>query len=222
MSIPEIMAYLLALIFAITTHEAAHGMVAYAFGDDTAKQHGRLTFNPLAHLDWIGTVLLPGLMVLTHAPFMFGWAKPVPVDFDRLHPRRLGLILVAFAGPAVNLILAWFSLILLQTSLGGTTFNHDFLTALARVNLVLAAFNLLPFLPLDGGRILTGLLPKSLAESYARTERYGMLTLMVLILMPALLAFFGIHFSPIIWVLSPVYEMLASIVKACADVVVLS
>lgn len=216
MSILEIVAYLLALIFAITTHEAAHGMAAYAFGDDTAKQYGRLTFNPLAHLDWVGTVILPGLMVLMKVPFMFGWAKPVPVDFDRLHPKRLGLILVAFAGPAVNLVLAWLALVLLQTSLGGATFNHDLLTALARVNLILAAFNLLPLLPLDGGRILTGLLPKTLAESYARTEQYGMLVLMFFILIPALLTPFGVHISPIAWVLRPIYETLATVTMMLA------
>ena len=104
-SISEIIAYLLALIIAITTHEAAHGMAAYAFGDDTAKREGRLTFNPFAHVDLLGTIILPGLMVLTHAPFMFGWAKPVPVDFARLHPKRLGLILVAFAGCVTTITL---------------------------------------------------------------------------------------------------------------------
>ncbi len=215
-SISEIIAYLLALIIAITTHEAAHGMAAYAFGDDTAKREGRLTFNPLAHIDVLGTLILPGLMVLTHAPFMFGWAKPVPVDFSRLYPKRFGLLSVACAGPAVNLFLAWFAIMVIKIGLGEATFNDQFLTAFIRINLVLAAFNLLPILPLDGGRMLAAMLPEKLAIIYAQTERYGMLIIMGLIMFPLLLNPFGIHINLFGYILYPIYDALASIVMFLA------
>jgi Zn-dependent protease len=195
---------------AITTHEAGHGAMAYAFGDDTAQKSGRLTFNPLAHIDPLGTLILPGLMLLTHAPFLFGWAKPVPVNFAVLKPQRLGLICVAFAGPLVNLIFAFTAILFL------TNVPNDVLETVIRVNLILAAFNLIPLLPLDGGRIVTGLLPPSLAYEYNKSERYGMFILMILIISPSIFGLFGFRISPLMWIIKPIYEGLSKILFACA------
>ena len=136
----DTIAHILALVRAITLHEAAHGAIAYVFGDDTAKRMGRLTFNPVAHVDPVGTLLLPGILYMTGAPFLFGWAKPVPVDFLRLNPRRLGMILVAFAGPAVNLILAWMAAVAMHMQIENGTFLHTFLPLFFRINITLQQF----------------------------------------------------------------------------------
>lgn len=204
----EIVAHILALVLAITLHEAAHGALAFVFGDDTAKRMGRLTFNPIAHVDPVGTLLLPGMLYATGAPFLFGWAKPVPVDFLRLNPRRFGMIMVAFAGPGINLILAWGSALLMHVTIEQGTFLHVFLPLFFRINITLAAFNLLPILPLDGGRILAGLLPPSLSLPYSKTERFGMLIVLVLMLSPSLLNVIGVHANPFVWVLKPIIDVL--------------
>lgn len=204
----ETVAHILALVLAITLHEAAHGAIAYVFGDDTAKRMGRLTFNPIAHVDPVGTLLLPGLLYMTGAPFLFGWAKPVPVDFLRLNPRRLGMILVAFAGLGINLILAWIAAMAMHMSFEHGTFLHTFLPLFFRINITLAAFNLLPILPLDGGRILVGLLPPSLAWHYSKTERFGMLIILLLMMSPSLLSLIGIRANPFVWVLRPIFDVL--------------
>ncbi|MES2607964.1 MAG: site-2 protease family protein [Pseudomonadota bacterium] len=204
----DTIAHILSLVLAITLHEAAHGAIAYVFGDDTAKRMGRLTFNPIAHVDPIGTLLLPGLLYMAGAPFLFGWAKPVPVDFLRLNPRRLGMILVAFAGPGINLILAWIAAMAMHMSFEHGTFLHAFLPLFFRINITLAAFNLLPILPLDGGRILAGLLPPSLAWHYSKTERFGMLIVLLFMMSPSLLSLIGIHANPFVWVLRPIFEVL--------------
>ena len=210
----EIFAQILALVLAITIHEAAHGMIAFTFGDDTAKRAGRLTFNPIAHIDPMGTLLLPGLLYLTGAPFLFGWAKPVPVDFSRLNPRRLGMICVAFAGPGINLILAWIAAVAMHLPIENGTFLYVFLPLFFRINITLAAFNLLPILPLDGGRILAGLLPPSLAWHYSKTERFGMMIILLLMMAPSLLGALGIHANPFIWLLKPVFNVLLNVVLA--------
>ncbi len=208
MALFDTISHILALVLAITLHEAAHGAIAYVFGDDTAKRMGRLTFNPIAHVDPVGTLLLPGLLYMTGAPFLFGWAKPVPVDFGRLNPRRLGMILVAFAGPGINLILAWVAAIAMHLSIEHGTFLHTFLPLFFRINITLAAFNLLPILPLDGGRILTGLLPPSLAWHYSKTERFGMLIVLLLMMSPSLLNLIGVHANPFASILRPVFDVL--------------
>ncbi len=179
--------WLLPVLFAITLHEAAHGWMAERFGDDTARRLGRITANPLRHIDPVGTVLLPGLLLLAHSPVMFGYAKPVPVNFHNLRPLYPGMFMVALAGPATNLLLAVGCALLLPAPVAG---EADWLAANlfhgVLVNSMLMMFNLLPLLPLDGGRILRALMPGKLGQLYAKTERFGMLILLVLIFVPQL------------------------------------
>jgi Zn-dependent protease len=174
-------------ILAIILHEVMHGYVALVFGDDTAWRAGRLTLNPLRHIDPLGTLILPAILIFSHLP-VFGYARPVPVNFRRLREPRLGMILVAAAGPLTNLGLAAVSAIgrraiLYRASIGGGVDEllAAMLLASVLINVMLAVFNLFPLLPLDGGRVLAGLLPSALARSYARVERYGFLILFLLL-----------------------------------------
>ena len=184
----KVLVWAVPIIVAIILHEVMHGVVARMLGDDTAARAGRLTLNPLAHIDPFGTIILPGLLLFAHAP-VFGYAKPVPVDFRRLNPLRLGMIAVAAAGPLTNLTLAVISAFFLRQliSHAGATPTHiqillsQIALASCIVNIELAVFNLFPLLPLDGGRVLAGLLPPRLARSFAKVERYGFLILLVLL-----------------------------------------
>jgi len=203
-----ITANLIALIMAITLHEAAHGYMAKFFGDNTAEQYGRLTLNPIAHADLFGTLILPALMFFIGAPFLFGYAKPVPVNESNLHPNRLGKFCVSFAGIGMNILLAIIAGLLTHVNPTGETLGNDILIALVRINLILAAFNLLPILPLDGGRMLNILLPPRLAYEHSKSEPYGMLILLGLILLPSFLQSFGINFSPLMLLLTPIYNLL--------------
>jgi Zn-dependent protease len=188
-------------IFAITFHEAAHGYVAYKLGDDTAWKAGRVTFNPLRHIDLFGTIIMPLLLFVVSIssfgrPFIFGYAKPVPVRFDRLnHPRR-DMIWVAAAGPATNVLLAIVSALLLYLVPYVPLFFRPWLDGNLETsiwfNVILAVFNMIPLPPLDGGRVAVGLLPDVLAIPLARSERYGML---VLILLLFLLPLAGMQFG---------------------------
>jgi Zn-dependent protease len=178
--------FALPVVLAITLHEAAHGYAALRLGDATAYMLGRVTLNPVAHIDWIGTVAMPiALFLVSGGAFLFGYAKPVPVRFDQLrHPKR-DMIWVALAGPAANLAQAavW---IVLAYALATSGLDEAFLVRMAGagvlVNLALFAFNMLPLLPLDGGRVLVGLLPHRAAMQLAQTERWGLMLVLLLVL----------------------------------------
>ncbi len=204
----DIILSLLAAVLAITLHEAAHGYAALALGDDTAKRAGRLSLNPLVHIDRVGTILLPGLLLITQlltihrVAFMFGWAKPVPVAAWRFPNPRRGMMWVAMAGPAMNFLLAWLGglafHLLAVLPLGLRPYGEDFLFAFILTNLVLGLFNLLPIPPLDGGRIAVGLLPENAARIWARAERYGILVvLLVVFVVPQVGREFGYAFNPV-------------------------
>ncbi|MEO6565514.1 MAG: site-2 protease family protein [Casimicrobiaceae bacterium] len=189
-SLATIVLWAVPVVLAITLHEAAHGYVARLFGDDTAFLMGRVTLNPIKHIDLIGTILVPGLMLLTSrllvgVPFVFGWAKPVPVNFGNLrHPKR-DMIWVAAAGPAVNFAMAfgwaWLARLAAPSGLFASTTLYDMAQIGIGVNLVLMVLNLLPIPPLDGGRIVTGLLPLRAARVYSRIEPWGFAVILLLL-----------------------------------------
>ncbi|MGE8677197.1 site-2 protease family protein [Achromobacter marplatensis] len=208
--IQTIAVYAIPVIFAITLHEAAHGYVARMFGDPTAYQAGRVSLNPMRHIDPVGTLLVPVVILLASkllgSPGMlFGWAKPVPVDFGRLRRPKRDMLWVALAGPAANLLMAilWaFSLRLMLESGMQESFWFQMGVAGVNINLVLMALNLLPILPLDGGRILFSLLPNRLAWQYSKIEPYGLMIVIVLLV------------TDVLWLLMrPVYEFGTTIVQ---------
>ena len=182
--------YAIPMIFAITMHEAAHGWMARRYGDNTAWMLGRVTLNPIPHVDLVGTILVPGALLLSSAltgmgGMLIGWAKPVPVNTRYLNPWRQGMFMVSLAGPASNLIQAFIWLILLKVFVVMGLHSMVLLqigVAGVMVNFYLMAFNLLPLPPLDGGRILTMLLPYSAAQPFAELENHGMIILVVLLL----------------------------------------
>jgi Zn-dependent protease len=221
----EVTTWILPVVFAVTFHEAAHGFVAYQFGDDTAARAGRLSLNPLNHVDPFGTVLLPALLYLTGG-FLFGYAKPVPVNFGRLRHPRWDTVLVALAGPATNVLLALLSALLFAAGVHfgvfhgplasiwailerGATFAPGGPAAWAALNLahsliinaVLCVFNMLPFPPLDGGRVAVGILPRFLARPLARVEPYGMLILLLLFVVSYAGARLGLGINLLGWLI---------------------
>jgi Zn-dependent protease len=204
------------VIVAITFHEAAHGYVALHFGDSTAKDEGRVTLNPLKHIDPFGTILLPAMLYFT-AGFLFGYAKPVPVKFGQLRNPRWDMIWVAIAGPAMNITLAVVSAILLLTLTGGPGDNSPLAQVLFTslyLNAVLAVFNMLPLPPLDGSKVLAPLLPIALAQPYLALERFGMLFLLLIFLAPIVAQRAGIDFDvmgPL--VLQPAQEIVVTILR---------
>jgi len=205
--ISTLFVFVIPVIFAVTVHEVAHGWVASRLGDQTAKSMGRLTLNPLKHIDLVGTILVPAIMYFVSG-FIFGWAKPVPVNWRNLgHPRR-DMAIVAIAGPVANLVMLLFWAMSAKIiTLSGIDLNY--LTQLLlimcsigiTINIVLMILNLFPILPLDGGRVLTAMLPRNLAVSFSRLEPYGLLILVVLL------------FSGILWkILVPVIDAILTLI----------
>jgi Zn-dependent protease len=184
--------YVVPLLFAVVLHEVSHGWVAEKLGDPTARLSGRITLNPLVHIDPVGSVILPAVLLLTGSPFLFAWAKPVPVNFSNLRGGRRDMALVGLSGPLTNFFLAAFSSAIYHftfseflVSAGISGFWYEPIRAMARIsvgiNLVLMVINLLPVLPLDGGRIVAGLAPLPVAQAMEKIERFGMLIVLLLI-----------------------------------------
>ena len=201
-SLYDISVWVLPIVIAITFHEAAHGFVAHRLGDDTAWKLGRVSFNPLKHIDPFGTLILPAVLLLSHSPFLFGYAKPVPVNFRALRHPRIDMVWVALAGPATNIALALvaaaaFHLLAFAPADAAQWIADNLKNALV-INVVLAIFNMLPIPPLDGGRVAVGLLPNVLAYPLSRLEPYGMLVLIgILIILPLAGSQFGLNLDVI-------------------------
>ena len=198
----DISVWVIPLVIAITFHEAAHGFVAHQLGDDTAWKLGRVTFNPLKHIDPFGTLIMPAILLLSHSPFLFGYAKPVPVNFRALRSPKIDMVWVALAGPATNIALALFAAaafhILGNVPPNAAQWLADNLKNALVINVILAIFNMMPIPPLDGGRVAVGLLPKPLALPLARLEPFGLLILIgLLILLPLAGSQFGLNLDVI-------------------------
>lgn len=201
-SLYDLSVWVIPLVIAITFHEAAHGFVAHRLGDNTAWQLGRVSFNPLRHIDPFGTVLLPAMLLFAHSPFLFGYAKPVPVNFRNLDNPRRDMVWVALAGPATNILLALAAALAFHVlpfvPAGSAQWIADNLKNSIVINAVLAVFNMMPIPPLDGGRVAVGLLPRPLALPLARLEPLGMLILIgILILLPLAGSQFGLNLDVI-------------------------
>ena len=215
--IQTVLIYALPVLFAITIHEAAHGYAARHFGDNTAAMMGRITLNPIKHIDPIGTILMPLMLYFaTSGTFLFGYAKPVPVRFDQLRNPKRDMIWVALAGPASNFVQAIFWALVLVMLVGLGQHERFFLEmcrAGITVNLVMWAFNLFPLPPLDGGRILVGLLPWKQAQAVARVEPYGFFIVMGLVLLGVVGSYWlrplmSLGYSAIDLILSPFMALL--------------
>jgi Zn-dependent protease len=200
-SIISLSLFLSSFFLALTIHEVAHGWIALKLGDPTAKISGRLTLNPLKHIDPLGTIIIPVLLYLFHSPIIFGSAKPVPVNFSRLRNPKRDIVLVGLAGPVANLILAVLIGIIFRLNLVKNSNLFSILQTIGLLNLALAVFNLIPIPPLDGSRVMLGLLPNRLAYRYAQLEPFGMYILIILLV-------FGL-LQLIIW---PIFATLALII----------
>ncbi|NQU70730.1 MAG: site-2 protease family protein [Rhodospirillales bacterium] len=212
--------WLLPVLFAITLHEAAHGYVAWKLGDDTAKQLGRVSFNPLRHIDMWGTVIIPAVLLVTTS-FVFGWAKPVPVDFGRLNNPRRDMVWVALAGPGINLAMAIFCAFMIHVAVQLPSPFDEWLFRNLRnaiyFNLILAVFNMIPLPPLDGGRVAVGLLPRYLAYQLAGMERYGLFIIIgILFLLPMIGREIGMNLNIFPWLIGGPVSFLIEIIAGVA------
>ena len=209
--------WIIPVLISITMHEAAHGYAANLLGDDTAKKLGRVTLNPLKHIDRFGTVILPLLLIVMKSPFVFGWAKPVPVKFYRLKNPLRDMIIVAIAGPVTNVVLAFVAASILSIMHNLALLDNPWLVrTLANfffINIILAVFNMIPIPPLDGGRVAVGLLPQPLSYQLARLERYGFFIIITaLFVLPLIGKKIGITLEPIHWFIQSVSSFLISII----------
>jgi Zn-dependent protease len=198
----DVSVWVLPLVIAITFHEAAHGFVAHRLGDNTAFDLGRVSFNPLRHIDPFGTLMMPAILLFSHSPFLFGYARPVPVNFRALRSPRIDMVWVALAGPATNIALALLAAaafhVVGYVPANAAQWVADNLKNALVINVILALFNMLPIPPLDGGRVAVGLLPRALAVPLARLEPFGMLILIgFLILLPLAGSQFGLNLDVI-------------------------
>ena len=209
--------WIIPVLISITMHEAAHGYAANLLGDDTAKKLGRVTLNPLKHIDRFGTVILPLLLIVMKSPFVFGWAKPVPVKFYRLKNPLRDMVIVAIAGPVTNVVLAFVGASILSNMHNFALLDNPWLVhTLANfffINIILAVFNMIPIPPLDGGRVAVGLLPQPLSYQLARLERYGFFIIITaLFVLPFIGKKIGITLEPIHWFIQSVSSFLISII----------
>jgi Zn-dependent protease len=216
--------WIIPALLAITLHEAAHGYAAMYFGDPTAKEQGRVSLNPLRHVDPVGTILLPAILILTRSPFVFGWAKPVPVNFGRLRNPRRDMVWVAAAGPLLNLFLALVSARLMylvpELPEGGAQWAFETLKNSLFLNVILFVFNLIPLPPLDGGRIAIGLLPVHLAQRLAQLEKYGMVLIIgILIGLPWLGSLIDVPIRPFARVILPIVDAVLTAIAYLAGLI---